>query len=164
MKNETIAVTPEKLSFNSFTIYDTLAHKATIDGYVGIKSFNELQFNNWYKLIIFVANFNDLKLFQKIRNQKIHKIQLIKIDFDMINTVTKYKLLGVLELIRLQGGELEAITNLSEAFKKGEITKKQKHDLHQLIKDATSNKLYTKQSDEILELDNKVNESVKYYR
>ena len=96
--------------------------------------------------------------------QKIHKIQLIKIDFDMINTVTKYKLLGVLELIRLQGGELEAITNLSEAFKKGEITKKQKHDLHQLIKDATSNKLYTKQSDEILELDNKVNESVKYYR
>ena len=45
MKDETIRVTPEKVSFNSFTIYDTLANKATIDGYVGIKSFNELQFN-----------------------------------------------------------------------------------------------------------------------
>ena len=92
--------------------------------------------------------------------QKIHKIQLIKIDFDMINTVTKYKLLGVLELIKLQGGELEAITNLNEAFKKGEITKKQKHDLHQLIKEATNNKLYTKQSDEILELNQKVKEKI----
>lgn len=91
--------------------------------------------------------------------QKIHKIKIIKIDFDMINTVNKYKLLGVLELIKLQGGELEAITNLNEAFKKGEITKKQKHDLSQLIKDATSNKLYTKQSDEIIELDTKVKES-----
>ena len=50
--------------------------------------------------------------------QKYTKFNSIKIDFDMIKTVTKYKLLGVLELIKLQGGELEAITNLNEAFKK----------------------------------------------
>jgi len=96
--------------------------------------------------------------------QKIHKIQLIKIDFPMIKTKEQYKQLGVLELIKLQGGELEAITNLNEAYQKGEISKKQKHDLHQLIKSVSSSKLLTKQSDEIIELDNKVKESVKYYR
>jgi hypothetical protein len=103
--------------------------------------------NDWY---------NDYK--------KIHKIQLFKIDFNMMKTVKEQNQQGILLLTELQGGELEAITNLNEAFKKGEITKKQKYDMIQNIKKATSNQLYTKQSDEILELDNKVKESVKYYR
>lgn len=45
MKNETIAINPEKITFNSFTILDTLNNKATIDGTVGIKSFDNITFN-----------------------------------------------------------------------------------------------------------------------
>jgi hypothetical protein len=45
MKNETINLNQEKVSFNSFTILDTLNNKATINGYVGIKSFNDITFN-----------------------------------------------------------------------------------------------------------------------
>jgi hypothetical protein len=95
---------------------------------------------------------------------KIHKIQLYKIDLNMIKTKEQYKLLGVLELVNMQGGELNALTNINEAFKKGEITKKQKHDLVELIQKATKSEVLTYKSDEITELDKKVKESIMYYR
>ncbi len=45
MKKETISISPERVTFNSFNILDSLNNEAVINGYVGIKSFNDVTFN-----------------------------------------------------------------------------------------------------------------------
>lgn len=45
MKKETISINPEKVTFNSFNIKDSLSNEAIINGSVGIKEFDNITFN-----------------------------------------------------------------------------------------------------------------------
>jgi len=45
MKKETISINPEKITFNSFNIKDSLNNEAIINGSVGIKEFDNVTFN-----------------------------------------------------------------------------------------------------------------------
>jgi hypothetical protein len=96
--------------------------------------------------------------------QDIDKVRNINnIDFNMIKTVEQLKLHGVSLLIKEQGGELEFLSKLDEAQKKGELSKKQKGDIKKLVEKASNCDLLTCESDIITELDKKIKEAVKYY-
>lgn len=45
MKKETINISPERVTFNSFNILDSLNNEAVINGYIGIKTFDDVTFN-----------------------------------------------------------------------------------------------------------------------
>jgi hypothetical protein len=95
---------------------------------------------------------------------RIQKLKTFKIDMSTITTKEQFKNMGVLALVQMQGGEMSALQNIDERFKKRELTKKQAHDQRQLVKDCCKQKIQTCQSELIVELDRKVKESVKYHR
>ncbi|QQR96943.1 MAG: hypothetical protein IPK18_08480 [Sphingobacteriales bacterium] len=95
---------------------------------------------------------------------KIDKLKTFKIDMSNITTKEQYKKLGVLKLIEEQGGKLEALKGIEERSKKGILTRKQKGDLIKLINECSQMKLQTIESELITELNQKVKESIKYYR
>lgn len=94
----------------------------------------------------------------------IQKQKTFKIDMSMITTKEQMKMLGVLALVEKQGGKLEAFENIKERQTKKELTKKQAHDLKELIEQSLKMKLQTKESDLIIELNNKMKDAVKYFR
>lgn len=94
----------------------------------------------------------------------IQKQKTFKIDMSMVTTKEQMKMLGVLSLVEMQGGKLAALANIRERQLKKELTKKQAHDLKELIEQSSKLKLHTKQSDLVMELDQKIKEAVKYYR
>ena len=96
--------------------------------------------------------------------QSIQKQKTVKIDLSMITTKEQMKMLGVLSLVEMQGGKLAAFENIKERQTKKELTKKQAHDLKELIEQSLRMKLQTKESDLIIELDSKMKEAVKYFR
>lgn len=96
--------------------------------------------------------------------QSIQKQKTFKIDLSMITTKEQMKMLGVLALVEQQGGKLAAFENIRERQTKRELTKKQAHDLKELIDQSLKMKLQTKESDLIIELDNKMKDAVKYFR
>lgn len=94
----------------------------------------------------------------------IDKLKNYKIDMQQVTTKEQLKLLGVLSLVQLEGGKIQALQNLKERYLKGELKKKQHHDLKTLIEQSSTMKLQTVESDLILELNQKTKEAVKYYR
>ncbi len=94
----------------------------------------------------------------------IDKIKTTKIDMQQVRTKEQMKLLGVLSLVQLEGGKTQSIQNLKERYLKRELTKKQYYDLRGLIEQSSSLKLQTIESDLMIELNQKVKESVRYYR
>ncbi|HEV7329649.1 MAG TPA: phage/plasmid replication protein [Flavisolibacter sp.] len=94
----------------------------------------------------------------------IQKQKTVKIDLSMITTKEQMKMLGVLSLVEMQGGKLAALQNIKERQLRKELTKKQAHDLKELIELSTKLKLQTKESDLIIEFDGKMREAVKYFR
>lgn len=94
----------------------------------------------------------------------IDKIKTTKIDMQQVRTKEQMKLLGVLSLVQLEGGKTQSIQNLKERYLKRELTKKQYYDLRGLIEQSSTLKLQTIESDLIVELNQKVKESVRYYR
>lgn len=92
----------------------------------------------------------------------IDKLKIQKIDMKEVTTRKQMELLGVLSLVQREGGKLQALKNLKERHLKGELTKKQHHDLKKLIEQSSTMKLQTVDSDLILELNQKVREVVKY--
>lgn len=95
---------------------------------------------------------------------KIDKVKNYKIDMKEIKKVEDLKLLGVLALVQMDGGLLQSIKNLKERHQKKEITKKQHHDLKVLIEKSANMKIQAVESELIQELNQKVKESMKYYR
>ncbi len=95
---------------------------------------------------------------------RINKLKKFKIDMSMIFTKKQYYETAALTFINEQGGELAALQNINERYKKGELTKKQAHDLRELVKECCKLKLQTCHSVLIIELDKKVKEAVRYYR
>jgi hypothetical protein len=58
---------------------------------------------------------------------------------------------------------MNVINEIREAYKRGELTKKQAHDLRQQVEEACRAEAMTASSDVILELDKKVKEAVRFY-
>lgn len=94
----------------------------------------------------------------------IQKQKKIKPDMTTIKTKEQMKMLGVLTLVKDLGGKLAALQDLKERQSKGELTKKQAHDLKQLIEKSQTLKFQLIESDLIIELDKKMNNAIKYFR
>lgn len=100
---------------------------------------------------------------QSTYNQ-IDKIKTYKLDMNEITTRREMQKLGVLSLIEIEGGLLQALENIKERYKQGKLTKKQHHDLKALYNESSKMKLQTIESDLIIELDQKIKEKFKYFR
>jgi len=95
----------------------------------------------------------------------IKKINDITLNFEAMRTKTDLYNLGVLALIGMSGGELNFISQMQDAQRAGVITKKQAFDLKQAVSSACKVKEgISEKNDDILELNKKVVEAVKYYR
>lgn len=127
-----------------------------------LKQFNlpelkaEMLYNESFYMQIIDKWYQEYLNINKIRDS-------LKFDYAMIKTKRQYQLQSILYYVNMNGGELEAIKEINEAFKTGQITKKQSFDLKSQIKQACSSELYTCKSDVISELDKKIKESVRFY-
>ena len=95
---------------------------------------------------------------------RINKIKNFKPDMSTITTKEQYKKMGAMALTQMQGGELVTLQNIDERLKRKELTKKQAHDLRELVKECSKLQLQTIHSDLIVELDQKAKDAVRYYR
>ena len=96
--------------------------------------------------------------------KRIEKLQKSIIDMSQVTTKRELYLKGILALVTLQGGELTAIEQVNERYRKGELTKKQAHDLRQTYKESRKANLATIENELIVELDKKIKDSLAYYR
>jgi hypothetical protein len=95
----------------------------------------------------------------------IKKINDVTLNFEAMKGKTDLYNMGVLALVQMQGGELNFISQINEAQKSGQLSKKQAFDMRRAVTAACKTKDgITAQNDAILELDKKVTEAVKYYR
>jgi hypothetical protein len=95
----------------------------------------------------------------------IKKINDISLNFDAMKGKTDLYNMGVLALVERQGGELNLISQVQEAYRSGKLSKKQAFDIKQAITAACKIKDgITAQNEAIMELDKKVIEAVQYYR
>jgi hypothetical protein len=115
--------------------------------------------------------FNDENFYIKIIKEwvnnylSINKINDHNINFEGMKNKTDLYNLGVLALVEKQGGELNLITQIKEASKTGQLTRKQAHDLKQAISVACNTKKeFTVTNGAILELNKKVKEAAFCYR
>jgi hypothetical protein len=95
--------------------------------------------------------------------EKIKKINDIQINYSMIKTKKDQANQAILFYVSQRGGELNVINEIREAYKRGELTKKQAHDLRQQVEEACKSDVMTSSSDVILELDKKVKEAARFY-
>lgn len=95
--------------------------------------------------------------------KQINKIKTIKIDMTNVTTKKELQKLGVLSLIKLEGGVTQALENIKERYKRGELTKKQHHDLKVLYEQCSKMSLQTRDSELIAELDRKIDEKMKFF-
>lgn len=95
----------------------------------------------------------------------IQKINDVVFNFANMKTRQQLYRMGVLSLIEQAGGQIEMLTQINEAQKRGELTKKQAFDLRATIKDVCQVRDgLTAPNEAIQELDKKVNEAVRFYR
>lgn len=94
----------------------------------------------------------------------IKKINDVTLNFDAMKTKRDLYTLGLVSLIDQQGGQLAMIQQINEAYKKGELTKKQSYDMRQAITEASRATIATVESDVIKELDKKIDDVVRFYR
>ena len=95
--------------------------------------------------------------------EKIKKINDIQINYSMVKTKKDQALQAILYYVSQRGGELQVINEIKEAYKKGELTKKQSFDLRQQVEDACKAETLTAASEVIHELDTKVKEAARFY-
>ncbi len=95
--------------------------------------------------------------------ERIKKINDIQINYSMIKTKKDQANQALLFYVSQRGGELAVINEIKEAYKRGELTKKQAHDLRQQVEEACKCESFTASSDVILELDKKVKEAARFY-
>jgi hypothetical protein len=95
--------------------------------------------------------------------EKIKKINDIQINYSMIKTKKDQANQAILFYVTQRGGELAVINEIREAYRKGELSKKQAHDLRQQVEEACKVEVMTSSSDVIQELDKKVKEAARFY-
>ena len=82
-----------------------------------------------------------------------------------IKSAKDLKTFGVLQYVKLKGGEIAAMKSIDENLKKGELTRRQAFDLREYIKEVCEQRIgISTESDVIKELNNKVEETCKNYR
>jgi len=81
----------------------------------------------------------------------------------MVKTKKEQAYQAILFYVTQKGGELQATNEIREAYKRGELSKKQAHDLRQQVEEACRSKSLTASSDVIQELDKKVKEAARFY-
>ena len=97
--------------------------------------------------------------------KSIQKINDVVFNFANMKTRQQLYRMGVLSLIEQAGGQIEMLTQINEAQKRGELTKKQAFDLRATIKDVCQVRGgLTAPNEAIKELDKKVMEAVRFYR
>ena len=95
----------------------------------------------------------------------IKKINDITLNFEAMKGKTDLYNMGVLALVEMQGGELNFISQIQEAYKSGKLSKKQAFDMRQAVATACKTKEgITAQNEAIFELDKKITDAVKFYR
>lgn len=98
------------------------------------------------------------------RYTSIDKIKQTKIDMHNLTKVSEFKNLGFLQLIEANGGKLSFLEEITERYKKDELTKKQTSDLRKQVNLCSKLNLQTIESDLIIELDRSFKESLEFYR
>ena len=97
--------------------------------------------------------------------RKIQKINDYTLNFQAMRTKSDLYKMGVLSLVERAGGQVEMIEQIREALKRGELTRKQAHDLRQAVNDACRvGDGMVVPSSEMREFDKKVSEAVRFYR
>lgn len=95
----------------------------------------------------------------------ISKINDITLNFQAMTSKQQLYKMGVLSMVERIGGEVEMITQINEAYKRGDLTAKQAYDLRQAVKEACkAGDGLTIPNEAITELDKKINEAVRFYR
>lgn len=95
----------------------------------------------------------------------IQKVNDITINFQSMKSKQELYRMGILALVEKIGGEMAIIEQINNAKKIGELTSKQSFDMKKAIKDACKEHTdIVTINDAIVELDKKVNDSIKYYR
>lgn len=95
--------------------------------------------------------------------ENIKKINEIQIDYSIVRTKKQFSNLTILNYIKQRGGELQVIGEIKDAYKKGDLNKKQAYDLRVQVEQACKADLLTSSSDVILELNQKVKEAARFY-
>jgi len=95
----------------------------------------------------------------------IKKINDITLNFEAMKGKKDLYVMGLLSLIESQGGELSVITQINEAYKTGQLARRQADEMKLAVRESCKVKEgFTAPNDAILELDKKVKDAVKYYR
>lgn len=108
-----------------------------------------------------------ISLFQQWRGyyRTIQKIGDIELNFENMKTKRDLYKAGLLALIEQRGGQVEIIAQITEALKRGDISKKQAHDLREVVNEACKVKGgLVKSNDMTKELDKKIDEATRYFR
>lgn len=96
---------------------------------------------------------------------EIRKINEITLNFQAMRNKQQLYKMGVLAMVERVGGEIEMIEHITEAQKRGDLTRKQSYDLKQAVKEACKCKEgLTIPSECITELDKKIAEAIRFYR
>ena len=95
--------------------------------------------------------------------ERIKKINDIQIDYTMIKTKKDQARQALLFYVKERGGELTVINEIREAYKRGDLKKKQAYDLRQQVEEACKCDFMTSRSEVIEELDKKVKEAARFY-
>ena len=95
----------------------------------------------------------------------IKKINDIDLNFEIMTTKRDLYKVGLLTLVEQRGGQLQFIEQINEAAKRGELTKKQAHDLREAVMNACKVKGdIVKPNQTIQELDKKIDEATRFFR
>lgn len=95
----------------------------------------------------------------------IAKINDVTLNFSAMKTKKDAYRLGILALIERAGGQVEFMAQITEAQKRGELSKKQAYDLRAVANEAMqTNERITEPNEVITELDGKVKKAVRFYR
>ena len=96
--------------------------------------------------------------------KQIQKINDVVFNFEAMKTKQQLYRMGVLSLVEQTGGQLEMLSQIADAQKRGELTKKQAFDLRATINDVCQiREGLTTPNEAIKELSKKVDEAVRFY-
>lgn len=97
--------------------------------------------------------------------REIQKINDIQLNFGVMATKRDLYRAGLLSLVEQRGGQVAVIDEINEACKRGQISRKQAHDLRDAVNEACKVcEGLTRPNETILELNKKVDEAIRYYR
>ena len=97
--------------------------------------------------------------------KNIQKINDIQLNFEIMGSKKDLYRAGLLSLIEQRGGQIAVINEINEAYKRGQLTAKQAHDMRDAVNSACKvGDSLTKPNDAILELDKKIDEATRFFR